>query len=757
MFRCRPSLTIVLLLTLALQGILLGLPLKAFAQPNISLELSTPFGGQYVVGAWLPLRITLSNKGAATTVTLMGTPANDSAQFTRTIDLSANAEKSVWLYIFLAQPTSSVIVTVTANESILSRQEVPLLSRPVEQMRAVLGESPVAGDLFAAGRLQPNELPDHPLGWSNLSVLAFFELSNPLSPEQQSALLEWVYGGGHVIIGGGPSAVSLQSFLPPDLQAAQIVGVTTLDRQPLRERGGAEMTTPLIGVKLRPLGGAYAVGDPDSPPWVEYPFGRGRVTQLAFEPKALQDWEGQERFWSTLAQPILLFPTGIAQSSQITSRQIETLAPVLGQLPAVDTPTVTQGFIALTGYALFVISVVVGCWWWRRRIVPVRLLILITLISTSIGLWWATTNAAPAYTALRLTLIEPINQKQARAQTTLTMLSAMPRREVLSFTHPVVTRPLPINISSTDESGPFPQATKNVALTLTPWIMQGILATMELPAPQVQATLVIDQERLRVDVQNDSPYTLQHVFVSYADQMIFFGNLRPGVRSTARWPVIFASSAHAETLGTRIVNDLRENGLLIGRDIERRTTILTTFIDAAIATLPDQFDPGPFLVAWLNQDPTVSASEFIGQRETLLVMRLRIIGQGRLILPMGWLRIDPLSQHTPACLNGKGVQLRGSTAEIRLRLPADLASFQADTIQVQLKTTNQLTGRDLVVSIYNWQETKWDRITFTEPSNFSIPAAINYLRNGELRLRFSGTLDQIGCIVVVGGAQGIVP
>jgi len=754
--RSSRSHTTVLLLALILQAILWGLPLTAFAQPNISLELSTPFGGQYVVGAWLPLRITLSNKGAATTVTLMGTPADDSAQFTRTINLPANTEKTVWLYILLAQPTSSVIVTVTANESILSRQEVPLLLRPVEQMRAILGESPVTGDLFAAGRLQPTDLPDHPLGWSNLSVLAFFELSNPLSPEQQSALLEWVYGGGHVIIGGGPSAVSLQSFLPPDLQAAQIVGVTTLDRQPLRERGGAEMIDPLIGVKLQPRSGAYAVGDPDSTPWVEYPFGRGRVTQLAFEPKALQDWEGQERFWSTLAQPVVLFATGIGQSSQIASRQIETLTPVLSQLPPIDTPTVAQGYIALTGYALLVTPAVVGWWWWRRRIVPVMTLIYIATISTGGSLWWATTNAAPTHTALRLTLIEPINQRQARAQTTLTMLSAMPRREVVSFNYPVVTQTLPINTDS-DTSGPFPQATKNVTLTLTPWVMQGILATMELPAPQIQATLVIDQEQLRVDVQNDSPFTLRNVFVSYADQMIFFGNLRPGVRSTARWPVIFASSAHAETLGTQIVNDLRENGLLVGRDIERRAAILTTFIDAAIAALPDRLDPGPFLVAWLDQDPTDSVSTFIGQRETLLVMRLRITGQGRLILPMGWLRIDPSSQDTLACPNGKGVQLRGSTAEIRLRLLADLASFQADTIQVQMKTTNQLTSRDLVVSVYNWQTANWDEITLTEPSNFSIPAAINYLRNGELQLRLSGTLDQIGCIVVVGGAQGFVP
>jgi len=315
---------------------------------------------------------------------------------------------------------------------------------------------------------------------------------------------------------------------------------------------------------------------------------------------------------------------------------------------------------------------------------------------------------------------------------------------------------LPINTDS-DTGGPFPQATKTVTLTLTPWVRQGILATMELPAPQIQATLVIDQEQLRVDVQNDSPFTLRNVFVSYADQMIFFGNLRPGVRSTARWPVIFASSAHAETLGTQIVNDLRENGLLVGRDIERRAAILTTFIDAAIAALPDRLDPGPFLVAWLDQDPTDSVSTFIGQRETLLVMRLRITGQGRLILPMGWLRIDPSSQDTLACPNGKGVQLRGSTAEIRLRLLADLASFQADTIQVQMKTTNQLTSRDLVVSVYNWQTANWDEITLTEPSNFSIPAAINYLRNGELQLRLSGTLDQIGCIVVVGGAQGFVP
>ncbi|MEJ5344059.1 MAG: hypothetical protein WHS83_04010 [Chloroflexus sp.] len=751
---------LVLYATLSLPIIQWVWPSPIYAQSGVSLEVFTPFAGQYVVGEWLPVRATLRNAGATITATITGSPADDPAQYARVIRIPTGGQETIWLYVWIRQPARAVTITVSANNVILAQQELPLLLRPTDRMRAVLGESPVSGDLFATGSLQVADLPDHALGLSNLSVLALLELSEPLSPSQQSALLAWVHNGGHLIVGGGPDAITLQTNLPSTLQAAQVAGVAALDRQPLADLAEVAFPNPLIGLKLQPVHGAYAIGNPTAAPWIEYPVGHGRVTQLAFSPDSLNTWAGRDLFWSALAQPVLLAQTTIGSSAQLTSRQVEALRPALSILPDIDIPVFGQSFLALTIYALVVIPFLVGIWWWRHRVLPVTILSLVAVISSGSGLWWANTNAAPAYTSLRLTLIEQIDNQQAIANTALVMLSAMPRAETVSFTSPAFLRPLSTDADPNGDAmvlnNPMFQETAQIAVQLAPWEQQSLLASMVIPALPIQATLVIDQERLRVDLQNDSSVTLRNTYIMYGDQLIFFGNLRPGARSVARWPAVFAEAPVNASPGQLIINDLRENGLLPNRNIEQLAFLRTTFIDAAVRPVSERFDPGPFLITWLERDPTTLTSPD-GWSETLLVIRPRIVGRGQLILPVGWLRIDPKSTQTAGCLNDNGVLISNAAGDVHLRLPADLAQLQAEVIQVHVKTVDPLADRQLVIQAYNWQTANWSPVTATDPSRFTIESAAAYLRNGELRLRFSNSFDQPTCIVVTGGVQGVVP
>ncbi|MCS6888918.1 MAG: hypothetical protein NZQ09_11990 [Chloroflexus sp.] len=758
----RLRLTILLCLMLACSLVMPITSLRiATAQSPVILELSTPFAGQYVVGQWLPLRVTLRNQGpASAVVTVTATPADNFTKYARTLRLAAQTQQSLWLYVFLGQPTRAVFVTLAIDGIVVDQQEVSLLLRPAERMRAAIGLSPVGGDLFAAGRLQVADLPDHPLGLSNLSVLAIFELNEPLSTAQRTALLAWVYGGGHLIIGGGPSAVALQAELPVALQAAVIAGAAVIDRAPLVDRSGVALSKPLLGVKLAPVAGAQSIGNAEAPAWIEYPFGRGRVTQFAFAPEALADWDGRESFWTALAQPVLLVSTSAGASAQIAPWQTQALTPALRLLPQIDIPAFSQGLTSLTWYALVVVLVLVGGFWRWRRVVPVKTLVFVALLSTGAGLWWANANAAPAYSALRMTLIEVIDEERAQAQTVAVMLSAMPRSETMSFAYPVIPRPLAANTGGgavSDSSGSLPQSTTQVTVELQPWETQRLLAITLIPAPAVRATFVVDQGRLRVDMQNDSPFTLRDVFVVYGDQLLFFGNLRPGARSVARWPVRFASPATDLSLGQLVVKDLRDNGLLLGRNADQIAQVRATLIDAAVAALPQRFDPGPFMLAWLDRDPVMAEQLTTGYGETLLVARPPIRGQGELALPVGWLRLDPAELETGQCLNGQGVQLTGELAELSLRLPPDLSSLRAETIQVRLTSSSAVGDTNLSLRAYNWSTGVWDAITFNTLTNISIPAATPYLRSGELRLRLSGALDQLGCVIATGGVQGVLP
>ncbi|GIV88269.1 MAG: hypothetical protein KatS3mg055_0787 [Chloroflexus sp.] len=754
----RLRFALLLCCSIVLLVVQIGAPAQTLAQAQIELEVFTPFGGQYVVGEWLPIRATLRNQGPTVTVTLTASLIDEPTQYVRTFRIAADTEQVVWLYVFIARPLRAITVILSTNTGVVAQQDILLLLRPAERMRAVIGPSPVNSDLFATDSLIVDDLPDHPLGLSNLSVLALFALSEPLTASQQTALLAWVANGGHLIVGGGVTAVDLLAALPPALQAAQIEGVTVIDNQPIAEYGKLELTTRLIGLKLAPVVGAQAIGDPNAPPWIEYPVGRGRVTQLAFAPEQLADWPGREPFWSTLAQPALLIPTALGTAAQITTVQEQRLLPVLSELPTLDLPAFAQALTALTWYALALTGILmIG--WWRRKMVSATILALFAVISSTVGVWWAITNASPTQAAIRLTWIEVLDPAQAQAQTAIVMLSAMPRTENVEFAYPTLIRPLSGVVGRLEQAngfeGSLPQLTTQMAVTLEPWQAQGLWATALLPAPAVRAIFTVDQGRLRVDVQNDSPYTLRDTYFVYGDHLLFFGTLRPGARSVARWPLGLPITSTGDSLGQLIIQDLQNNGLLTGPNAEQIAHIRGSFIDAVIAMLPNRFDPGPFMLAWLNHDPLAGEQFTVERSETLLVLRPPISGQGELNLPAGWLRLDVTDPTTKRCLNDRGIQLSGGTADLRLRLPPALSSLQATSIQVRLESSGTLDT--ITIQVYNWVTDEWNSIPLTNPANFTIPAANPYLRAGEVRLRINGNLDRLGCVVAVGGVQGEIP
>ncbi len=754
---------IVLALTLACLSAPGGHLFIARAQAALDLELFTPFAGQYVVGEWLPVRATLRNQGPTVNVTLAATLPDSAVRYTRTLAVAAGSEQAVWLYIFMERPASLVSITLIVAGAVVDQQELPLLLRPVERMRAAVGLDPAEGDIFAAGRLQVADLPDHPIGLSSLSVLALFALSEPLSRAQQDALLAWVYHGGHLIIGGGVDAVALQAALPRSLQAGSIAGAAIVDRQPLIDLGKADLPNLLFGVRLRSLTASTGDDAAPAPPWVIVNVGRGRVTQLAFAASALADWPARQQFWDALAQPVLRIPTSGGASAQIAARQAQTLTPALGALPASEVPAFTQGITALAIYTFVIFLLVIVLRRLRRRRTLVVGVASVAIFSSVAGLLWANSNAAPSYSAAQATLLEVIDADLAYAHSYLVRLAAMPGIETITFTSPALIRPMAATHRAfgriTGVSGDLPQQTRTLNLALEPWLAQGLTATATMPAPPVQAELTFELERLRVDVQNNSDLPLRDVFVGFGDQILYLGNIRPGGRSAARWPANPIVTPDNSTLGQLVVEDMRANGLLVGRDVEQFALLRASMIDAAVAAAPDTTDPGPWLLAWLDRDPLVaqqSAAALI-RSEALLVMRLRITGQGRIILPEGWLRPAPEAGSLTTCRNGRGIQLTGSEAELYLRLPPDLAGLQAERIQLRLSNNDTPLSDTVRVQVRDWTTGGWRLVSSLNPATLIITDAAPYLRAGELAIKLSGALDTTGCLVVTGSVQGIVP
>ncbi|WP_145280812.1 hypothetical protein [Pirellulimonas nuda] len=148
-------------------------------------------------------------------------------------------------------------------------------------------------------------IPDAPLCWTSIAYVVWDEVDpDTLSPQQRTALVDWLHWGGQLVI-SGPDSLGLlrQSFLDPYLPAEGdgAVSMTARTLGPLsdaflvgrRQAAALRPTTPWSGVKLTRRPGAAAVpGCGDLV--IERPVGRGRVVVTAFQlaERDLLNWSG---------------------------------------------------------------------------------------------------------------------------------------------------------------------------------------------------------------------------------------------------------------------------------------------------------------------------------------------------------------------------------------------------------------------------------------------------------------------------------
>ncbi|MHB8954163.1 MAG: hypothetical protein ACYC4U_14435 [Pirellulaceae bacterium] len=159
-------------------------------------------------------------------------------------------------------------------------------------------------------------VPSHAFSWTMIAYVLWDGLPvDRLSPDQQQALLDWLYWGGQLIISGPGSLDSLAgTFLAPYLPASSggAVELTADALQPLndswsllrtktnvRQTVHAPATSPLIGVQLRgDPRGAFVEGTGQLV--AERRVGRGRivVTSFSLHGPEIVNWGSFDSFFN---------------------------------------------------------------------------------------------------------------------------------------------------------------------------------------------------------------------------------------------------------------------------------------------------------------------------------------------------------------------------------------------------------------------------------------------------------------------------
>jgi hypothetical protein len=774
---------IVALVAVALAASSPGAPPRALAQEGaITLEVTPAFEGNYAPDRWLPLLIVLRNGGPAARVEVAAAPPLARARNLAAVEVPGGGEVALTLYAAMDRSTRELVVSATSGGAPAAEQRVPVRPREGERMLALVDAQPFTLSLprrqdlaalpFLPFAWTPAQLPDHPAGLSSLALVVAGALPpEGLAPAQLVALHAWVRAGGHLVVGGGPDAAATVAALPAELRVAEPGAAVALDPAPLGAYAGVAPPAQLPGVALSPAPDAVAFGPAGAPLWASRAVGAGRVTQLAFDPglEAVNGWAGAPALWDRLLAPPRVY-TAVGADMNADGIQAQTLGSALANLPPINLPNATPLFVLLAVYAVLIGP---GLALLLRRLDRQALgwavLPAVALGVTAIAGGLAVASRADQRLASQITLVEQVDATTARARASLGILTPRDERYDVSMQAGGVARPLPAGAASfgaiDSATGTLGQEGEPLALAVDAWELQGALAEALVPLPALDAELRVGADGIVAAVSNTTGRPLEDVAVAYAGRAVSLGDLGPGESRSAGWPPPPPGADAAGTtapLSVVVLGDALQAGRAPGSAPERRVLVQEALLNAASAAGPEGEGQQPLVLAWLAESPLgldLKAPGLAAQQVSLLVARPRIVGAGSAIVPAGWMQIDQGDERRAVCTGpqGRGLAAAPAPLTMTLALPADMATFRAESASIELQSERLWPNAGVTTELYNWRDGAWAELDFDGPGALALGDAGPFVQGGRLRLRLGGRIEEAGCVFAAVTLRGELP
>ena len=197
---------------------MLLLAVLAPAGAAVRFDMFVGYDGIVPQGSWFPVSFEVQNDGPAFVATVELTPDQFSSRQARTIvlELPTGTTKRFVLPTFTAgsyNPTwnARLVDEKGRVRSEISSQRVRRLNLSAVPLAAAMSRAlPPLPELKSRqeelrpvfGRLLPSVFPDNPIALEGLTALYLnSERALDLKVNQVSAMLAWLYGGGHLIVG----------------------------------------------------------------------------------------------------------------------------------------------------------------------------------------------------------------------------------------------------------------------------------------------------------------------------------------------------------------------------------------------------------------------------------------------------------------------------------------------------------------------------------------------------------------------------
>ena len=339
------------------------------ADDPLLMEVSAGFDDFFRGENWIPIHVTLANNGPLVDGYIQvetGTTTNSGTEYRLPVTLPTQSRQQATLYIFSPNfgTTLDVKLRDTNGNLLLTRSTTMRRVNDGEHLYAVVSPDPgeftfLESISSSTGRvsvafMELEELPETAVAWKALDMVILNDVDTAeLSPEQISALRQWVNNGGQLVITGGSSWQKTTSGLL-DLLPVTVSGSRSIaDLPALRAQAGFPFRDdgPYLIAESQLRSGSLLYFDGDLPVLAVEGYGRGNVFFLALDPRfaPLQDWDGHELLWQDI---INRFPSsdywGLGPQNSYAS------SSAVSSLPALALPSILTLLIFLLLYILLI-------------------------------------------------------------------------------------------------------------------------------------------------------------------------------------------------------------------------------------------------------------------------------------------------------------------------------------------------------------------------------------------------------------------
>lgn len=776
---------------------LLGIVVRpAIAQetpPAVVITVTPAFQGYFKYGEWLPVWVVLENNGSDLEGEVQVKIVSDFEQtiFAAPVSLPTGAHKRIPVYVLPNNFTHELKIDLVADGDVILSETAVV--RPQPNINYIIGVAAnhrgaltlVPGIQLPGGRLPTpvdvslDELPDRAEALRSLDSLILNDIdTSTLSPDQISAISNWVQQGGRLVIGGGAGAFQTTAGLPKDILPLIPNDLTELDS--LNELSSFANTTPVrvpgpfvVATSDTPQGQNLAEQD-DIPLVQEIKLGKGYVTFVALDlaNSPFDAWTGTTAFWEALITPGAAYPNWMPPDMSPRQIAANPISNALANIPSLDLPS-ARGIVILLGiYILMVGPVNYAVLRWRKKLqwgwvtIPVITLIFSAM---SFGLGYAKRGtdliinkiaiiqAQPdggAQVNSYIGLFSPANQSYEIEVSGKNLLSPMS-----NYYAPWMSSIPPGGGTSSNLTFVQSNPSRVRGLSVNQWSMQSFMTeTTSNKVGQLEADLYLEGQRLVGSITNQTGYLLKDVVLILKPNFVRLNDIEAG--ETAEVDLKLNSN---EMFGGTMSWKIFENEFgpsMMGapsREQEFKRMVLEAVLDQQ-NFYGARFTPGESrsatelsttteatLIGWMDHaPPEVRINGEIPQESATALYQTqlpyRLPTDGKIAIPSGLIPglVAEMPFNGGACgPDGTSIWIEKGEAVFEFILPPKFSEINIDNLQFQIQTDGGFINPP-EIAIYNWGTEVWHSIE--EPvlgiNTISEPAG-NINAEGLVRFRIS--------------------